>query len=132
MQHSRSATPSAHAFRCALRACSRASQWQHALDILFDVQSAGVLPTPRCLAYATVACVQSRQQQEVQVLVDELTATESSSFDAFTYRALISAHSYLKQYQQCVDSLRSMRTQGHALNSAAVKVAVHAYSKLQQ
>jgi pentatricopeptide repeat domain-containing protein 1 len=59
MQHSSSATPSAHAYSCALRACSRASQWQHALDILSDMQSAGVSPTPRCLAYATVACVQS-------------------------------------------------------------------------
>jgi pentatricopeptide repeat protein len=104
MQHSSRAAPSAHAYSCALRACSRASQWQHALAILSDMQSAGNSPTPRCLAYVTVACVQSKQQQEVQALVDKLTATESSSFDAFTYRALISAHSYLKQYQQCVDA----------------------------
>jgi pentatricopeptide repeat protein len=117
--------PDAELFAAVLRLCAVAHRWEHALDVLKDMQQAGVPADEDCYASALKACKRAGRCQDAVALLGQMHA-EGLRPNAFHYHAALRALRSNGRWSEALELLRAMQPQ------YGVRPNAHCYNTVMQ
>jgi pentatricopeptide repeat protein len=117
--------PDAELFAAVLRLCAAAHRWEHALDVLKDMQQAGVSADEDCYASALKACKRAGRCQDAVALLVQMHA-DGVRPNAFHYHAALRALRSNGRWSEALELLRAMQPQ------YGVRPNAHCYNTVMQ